>query len=1013
MEIPQLYQPWRGLQIFLEKPMVTFTGPSRSDTIQLRNHSDVASTFKLRTTCVERYKVSPCLGLIPAGGRAAISVTYRPPKRGGDERAHLNDRFELFVRPLSSVEETGVEMYGKGDEVAARTLLDMPATPATNSSASAIFKFLWSSANSNAGPAAVPASVALPAVFTLLRSDVPPNHPSTATAMNHPSGVPDRGSLASVSFTAASHNGMVQSGAGQTPPSSHASTPSAVPAVHEAGARSSLHESRSSLPLEAASRSSLHEAGTRSSLPHAMPGVLVATDAQVGARKPKSAKRASIALSHISLGSTVEVTGLHTTAELNGETGRVIGYQEGADNSSPRSASEMLVQVEFNDTAAMALRPSNLIILRESGAPPPPPPQQQQQQQHALSNEVAMDGAEYSPTPSSASTGTQQPRYEPQKLKMMFQAIDTNNDGKITRAELIRALKVNPNVRDLLGIDDVSQQKNIKEFERFFQAADTDNDRSIVWEEFLAICTSDYRLNRTVTRMESCPPSAAATPAAPPISARRPPPARQQPTHTAAADAHRITFPAPSERHGLPRVPSSDDSCATDDTRTLHEARHISDGEPGTPIPPASANDAAAALRIADAAAASGRWEQHPPSSAAAAGNADAPLRIGGGGRSRASSTAVRQDRIAGLVPGSLPLAHLIADEAEALAATNGHLSNTRASVASGPAASASASASALPPQVPLALRDARAPPSVAASAAAVEHISRTSASHHDATVSSKRSVPHSFVSSQQQSQHALPPRPSHHAAATQMPSAPPSAALYETAGGGSGAPRPSYAGPSAAAPTSLETARSHASAATPQPAAERPMPDPRDPIFAAGQPQPLSAEAAALSARWPQPHQQQQHVEPPTRRRAGEAPSSESRCLSPARAPIPPWFQQAAQQQLQAQYQQQPRQQQPQPLQLQPHPHPQHAPAPYYPREPSYAVSSSRDASSSASSEGRSKKSRRAQSPPQHKALEVLLKTALKQERRIEGLVQGVLQAAPHVCLPHTPFCWLICCLR
>ena len=79
----------------------------------------------------------------------------------------------------------------------------------------------------------------------------------------------------------------------------------------------------------------------------------------------------------------------------------------------------------------------------------------------------------------------QQDSQQQDPLRAAFESIDKNNDGFITRAEMIKAVRSQPAVRKLLGLDAFRQgSEGHTAFERKFQAMDADDSREVSWEEF-------------------------------------------------------------------------------------------------------------------------------------------------------------------------------------------------------------------------------------------------------------------------------------------------------------------------------------------------------------------------------------------------------------------------------------------------------------------------------------------------------------------------------------------------
>jgi Ca2+-binding EF-hand superfamily protein len=73
-------------------------------------------------------------------------------------------------------------------------------------------------------------------------------------------------------------------------------------------------------------------------------------------------------------------------------------------------------------------------------------------------------------------------------LKEIFDDLDANKDGTVSRAEFIKAIRRGTSgVNEFFGLSTTVRQEDgtRDRFERVFQAIDTDNSRSISWEEFV------------------------------------------------------------------------------------------------------------------------------------------------------------------------------------------------------------------------------------------------------------------------------------------------------------------------------------------------------------------------------------------------------------------------------------------------------------------------------------------------------------------------------------------------
>ena len=73
------------------------------------------------------------------------------------------------------------------------------------------------------------------------------------------------------------------------------------------------------------------------------------------------------------------------------------------------------------------------------------------------------------------------------QLEAIFHSIDANGDGQLSAAEVIKALRVDPLVARMLGLDHVRQEDGSRDvFERIFQEIDMDHNRKIDKSEFVA-----------------------------------------------------------------------------------------------------------------------------------------------------------------------------------------------------------------------------------------------------------------------------------------------------------------------------------------------------------------------------------------------------------------------------------------------------------------------------------------------------------------------------------------------
>jgi Ca2+-binding EF-hand superfamily protein len=111
-----------------------------------------------------------------------------------------------------------------------------------------------------------------------------------------------------------------------------------------------------------------------------------------------------------------------------------------------------------------------LLLLALPLPPPPPPPL-------------------LLPPPSLNQRQPQRPRRQQQ-----YQQIDRDQNGIITRAELIKAIRADPSIWSLLGLPDsgVIRDDQRVELESIFQSMDADNSRGIDQMEFSAYMESRF-----------------------------------------------------------------------------------------------------------------------------------------------------------------------------------------------------------------------------------------------------------------------------------------------------------------------------------------------------------------------------------------------------------------------------------------------------------------------------------------------------------------------------------------
>ena len=89
-------------------------------------------------------------------------------------------------------------------------------------------------------------------------------------------------------------------------------------------------------------------------------------------------------------------------------------------------------------------------------------------------------------------------------LRALFDFMDKNGDGKVSRIEMIQALRKDPNTRKYLGLPAHFRQGSPEHaaFEAVFQRLDADGSREITWAEFVRMAHIDPELWSHETRRE-------------------------------------------------------------------------------------------------------------------------------------------------------------------------------------------------------------------------------------------------------------------------------------------------------------------------------------------------------------------------------------------------------------------------------------------------------------------------------------------------------------------------------
>ena len=84
------------------------------------------------------------------------------------------------------------------------------------------------------------------------------------------------------------------------------------------------------------------------------------------------------------------------------------------------------------------------------------------------------------PLPQPSSPSQREPDLSAAHVSRLFQAADRNSDGRITRAELIKACRADAHFRSVLGLPERIQEDQRDLLERVFQGMDADDSRSLM-----------------------------------------------------------------------------------------------------------------------------------------------------------------------------------------------------------------------------------------------------------------------------------------------------------------------------------------------------------------------------------------------------------------------------------------------------------------------------------------------------------------------------------------------------
>ena len=168
-------------------------------------------------------------------------------------------------------------------------------------------------------------------------------------------------------------------------------------------------------------------------------------------------------------------------------------------------------------------------------------------------------------------------------LKEVFTRIDKQNKGVLTRAALIKSLRTDSDVRKIMHLPSkIGQGSNSqKNFERIFQAMDSDDDREITWEEFrnafFGCQLSMFRPKNKPSRIPQSPVSRKTMQSSPP-----PPPPTSGPfSHQSyASDAvktysHSVNQTPPTATTTNHRVSYNNITSRVTDSSRMHQSQQM------------------------------------------------------------------------------------------------------------------------------------------------------------------------------------------------------------------------------------------------------------------------------------------------------------------------------------------------------------------------------------------------------------------------------------------------------
>ena len=123
----------------------------------------------------------------------------------------------------------------------------------------------------------------------------------------------------------------------------------------------------------------------------------------------------------------------------------------------------------------------DVVALVDTAGQPQPEPEPEQQRQQPPPRP-----SQPPPLPQPSSPSQREPDLSAAHVSRLFQAADRNSDGRITRAELIKACRADAHFRSVLGLPERIQEDQRDRLESVFQGMDTDDSRGVDEAEFAA-----------------------------------------------------------------------------------------------------------------------------------------------------------------------------------------------------------------------------------------------------------------------------------------------------------------------------------------------------------------------------------------------------------------------------------------------------------------------------------------------------------------------------------------------